>query len=128
MVVRLQYVYHSSKGGTSALKGTAEVVISLRKPKEEAAVLSQTSSVPDKDEYLSKLRRDLEPQVTITQRPELTPPMSDSSSTSIRSSLRGFFKNETESYANNVLSSNGTELFLEDKTSRYVTSSVEGRF
>ncbi|RFU31084.1 hypothetical protein B7463_g5232, partial [Scytalidium lignicola] len=103
--------------GPTHPKVRREVMISIRKPKKEAVVLSQTSRVPDKDGYLSKLRRDFEPQVTITQRPELTPSVFDSS-TSIRSSFRDIFKNETEKYANNVLSSNGTEVLLEDKTSR----------
>ena len=103
-----------------------EVVISIMKPKDEVLALSPTSIIPGKDEYSSKLRREFEPQVTTTQRPELTPSMSESSS-SKRSSFRDFFKYETEKYANNVLSSSGTELLLEEKTSRYVTFSLEDR-
>jgi hypothetical protein len=76
------------KEGLAHSEVRREVVISIRKPKEEAAILPQTSSVPGEDKYFNKLRQDFESQVTITQRPKLTSAESDPSQSSMRSNLR----------------------------------------
>jgi len=95
MVIKFQPVLFSTKSATKTTENAAEKV-----------------------DYLTKLRRDFETQVTITPRPDLTCSVSSSSSTSTRSGFRDLFKLEGGKFINSSNSS-ATELVVEDKTARY---------
>jgi hypothetical protein len=95
-----------------------EIIIRVKKQAEEPNELLNSSLAAVKDEYLTKLRRDFETQVTITPRPDLASSTSSSSSTSKRSSFRDLFNPKSGRLISNSNSS-ATELVLEDKTARY---------
>lgn len=113
------HVYFSVPGSTpKPQRWRKEIIVSVKKQVEELKELLNSSLAAEKDEYLTKLRRDFETQVTITPRPDLTSSVSDSSSTSARSSFRDLFKPEGGKFKNSSNSST-TELVVEDKTARY---------
>jgi hypothetical protein len=95
-----------------------EIIIRVKKQAEEPNELLNSSLAAVKDEYLTKLRRDFETQVTITPRPDLASSISSSSSTSKRSSFRDLFNPKSGRLISSSNSS-ATELVLEDKTARY---------
>jgi hypothetical protein len=97
-----------------------QVIIRVKEQAGEPKELLNLSLAVEKDEYLTKLRRDFETRVTITPRPDLTSSVSSSSSTSARSSFRDLFKPEAGKLNNSSNSSaTATELVMEDKTARY---------
>jgi hypothetical protein len=95
-----------------------DIIIRVKKQAEEPNELLNSSLAAVKDEYLTKLRRDFETQVTITPRPDLASSISSSSSTSKRSSFRDLFNPKSGRLISSSNSS-ATELVLEDKTARY---------
>jgi hypothetical protein len=95
-----------------------EIIVRVKKQAEEPNELLNSSPVAVKDEYLTKLRRDFETQVTITPRPDLTSSVSSSSSTPARSRFRDLFRPEGGKF-NNSSNSTVTQLVVEDKTARY---------